>query len=301
MGTDSAREGFLAHWSFESQIVRVMPWEDLETVKTLILDPSMDKFTVLTLTGLPETDDEALIDPITTEPSRNPAALTYLTNYYPNTETHVETFELDDKSGTFKPTSRQTRRMLLRHGKGVNRCSIRPGQLCLIDEIKHWFGEETDSNNARYELNERHMLGFPHPFDHRLCSLEKGQGFVINRAVTIQNPECDEGFDFISPSPEVFYLSWSHSVDYGADKASIMRPYSPDFSPVYQRLYESTDQLRDGVGARIFGDGDFMVFVKRFKVCIRSFNERNVWDPSQINWPGEVKYLGLSTTQIGRV
>lgn len=285
MGANSSlhSKGYIVHWSHELQVLRTIPWEDMETIKTLILDPSVDKFTILSLTRIPDADNEDLVDPLI----GSPPALENLPNYHPNTETRVEIFELDNETGAFKSTSRQTQRMLLRNGEKVDSCCIQPGQLSMVDKIKHWDSEhdvgKRNSNSAEHEVNERYIPEPSHCFDHRFCSLEKEQGFVINRAVTVQRPRYHDGFEFISPSPGVFYFSRFQNEGYGADDVSIMRPYSPDFSPDHQQLYESIDQLPEGKGARAFGDSDFLVFVKEFAVCIRSFNDSAVWDPSEIH------------------
>jgi hypothetical protein len=289
---DSSGIADLIHWSFGSRIARTIPWKDANTIRSLILDPDEEKFTVLHINRLSDGPSDNPSDPSLTNP------------FIPNVEAHLETFTLDDeeRGGVFRSTADRIQTLFLRRDRSVRnspcRCETHPGHINLnVEEQDFWDEPDLDAESVGSDGHYGAELYDPelHSWNsQRFFSIEGNQKIVVHRAHTVRpSLPVPEMLKFISPSPGIIYYAECQTQRGGeVSRVMVLHASKPDRDPVHD--YEAYFEVRKGHGAKIYGDGDFMVFVRPYDMSIHSFNDRMVWNPSQIGWPEEVLKLGIA-------
>lgn len=284
---DSSGKAVLIHWSFGSRIARTIPWKDTSNIRVLILDPDEEKFIVFHIKDLPS----------------SPSDPSLTTSSIPNVEAHLETFALGDRDrgGVFRSTSDQIKRLFLRRDSTVRiypfRCETYPGQINLNVEEED-FNDELDPDDPEADQEEFNYRQYHTWASQRFFSIESDQQIVFHRAHTMRPilPSREE-FTFISPSPGILYFAESQKQWGGyANRVMILHAFKSECNLV--RDYKTHCELKKGCGARIYGDGDFVVFVKDDEMSIHSFNKRAIWNPSQIAWPEEILNLSLPENRV---
>ncbi|CAI7592450.1 unnamed protein product [Penicillium pancosmium] len=292
---DSSGIADLIHWSFGSRIARTIAWKDANSIRSLILDPDEEKFTVLHINGL----SDSLSD--------NPSDPSLTNSLIANEEAHLETFTLDDQKigGVFRSTSDRIQTLFLRRDRSVRNspflCETHPGHINLnVEEENFWDEPDIDAefvgSDGQYGAElydpELHSWG-----SQRFFSIEGNQQIVVHRVRTVRpSLPVPEMLKFISPSPGIIYYAQCQT-QWGGEVSRVMVLHAskPDRDQVHD--YEAYFEVRKGHGAKIYGDGDFMVFVRTYDMSIHSFNDRTVWNPSQIDWPEEVLQLDVAKNQ----
>lgn len=262
----------LIHWSFGSRIARTISWKNAANMRALVLDPNEEKFTVFHI-----------------EPSNMRSDTSLTTSFAPNLEAHMETFALDDRGrgGSFRSISDRIQNIFLRNDWFVRKshfhCETHPGQINLnVEEEEYCDEPEPDSDAYQWGEIEAYK---PLSWGSQRFFIEKNQQLVVHRAclrrVAAHSPKI---FKFIYLSPGIIYLAvCQDNWNCNDSKVVILQASKSDNDLVYQ--YEGHSEVGKGRKADIYGDGDFVVFVKDSKMSIHSFNERTVWNPRQIAWP----------------
>ncbi|KAJ5987726.1 hypothetical protein N7481_002936 [Penicillium waksmanii] len=290
---DSSGIADLIHWSFGSRIARTIPWKDARTIKSLILDPDEEKFIVFHIDDLP---DSSSVPSLTT-------------SFIPNVEAHLETFALDDRErgGVFRSTSDRIQSLFLRRDSSVRkspfRCETHPGQINLNVEEENFWDEDHPDGSESVDSDDPYGAEIYDPELHtwasqRFFSFERNQQLVVHRVHTVRpSLPVPEKLKFISPSPGIiYYAEFQTQWEGDPGRVMVLHASKSDRDPVHD--YEAYFEVRKGHGAKIYGDGDFMVFVRPYEMSIHSFNDRAVWNPSQISWPKEILNLGVAKNTL---